>query len=392
MQHTARRQGRRGGAWWLIGAAALVACCRAAALGTLTVYQKCGLIADVESDLTQCTQVRCVSGSECDGLNAKCSKFMYCAAPGDNGNASVAGSSAAAASYSSAPLLGNGQCTAALPLGEACRDHADCVDYWAGAYCSPDTHVCTRARTLNEHCDDVARCAYPLKCRNGTCEDENTLATGEACDTALDNGGCHLSLYCDAASGQCQELPGEGKACDAEMGCSLALTCTNESQVCVHAMTRNATQPCTTALDCQDGLVCARDGVCHERPDNHTSTPECKSQADCPITSYCHCDYATGATRCLPLPVSSVSVLEAFEVLVACVRLDADLSVDRCQDELLQVQRAVNASAILDSECSRIATQSSDSVDPLLLLVPVAIMAVILVLVLIVKLGAPKEK
>jgi len=71
--------------------------------------------------------------------------------------------------------------------------------------------------------------------------------------------------------------------------------------------------------------------------------------------------------------------------------LDPDLSVSRCQAELVQVQRSANASAILDFECSRLPV-IDNSINLVLLVVPVIILVVILALVLVVKLGIPTDK
>ena len=373
--------------------AVLVAVCRGLAAGPRAVYEACGLLVDTASaPASTCAAVECVSGANCSGSAAmRCSKFMYCAAP-------AAASGSGSASGAPEPA-GEPECAAALALGKACAAHTDCIDVWAGAFCSPVTHVCTRARTAGEHCDAAATCAYPLACEGDVCVDHHALAAGEACDPAAaaadprSNGGCHLSLHCDAATARCAELPGAaGAACDPAVGCALPLACVPETRVCAAAPARNASEACVTALDCADGLVCARNGTCAAAPADHAATPACRSHADCAATSYCHCDATSGALRCLPLPVARAATAEALAALAACVALDADLSLARCQDELLAVQRAANASAILDRECSRLPAAVAESVDPLLLLVPVAIMVLILALVLVVKLGAPPEK
>ena len=378
--------------------AALGAVCSGLAAGPRAVYEACGLLVDTASEPSAtCAAVECVSGTNCSGSAAmRCSKFMYCAAP----EAATTTSSSGASGASGAPEPeGEHECAPALALGKACVAHTDCIDVWAGAFCSPVTHVCTRARTAGEHCDAAATCAYPLVCEGDVCVDRHALAAGEACDAAAaaadprSNGGCHLSLHCDAATARCAELPGAaGAACEPAVGCALPLLCVPETGRCAAAPARNASQSCTTALDCAEGLVCARNGTCAPAPADHGATPACRSHADCAATSYCHCDAATGALRCLPLPVARAATAEALAALAACVALDADLSLARCQDELLAVQRAANASAFLDAECSRLPAAVAEAVDPLLLLVPVAIMVLILALVLVVKLGAPPEK
>jgi len=80
-----------------------------------------------------------------------------------------------------------------------------------------------------------------------------------------------------------------------------------------------------------------------------------------------------------------------FNELLACANLDPDLSLARCQNELVAVQRAINASAILDYECSRLPSVEV-AINLVLLVVPVVILVMILILVIIVKLGIPKDK
>ena len=397
MGRPARRRGA-GGAVAAVAAvcavAALGVVCGGMAAGPRAVYEASGLLVDTAgAPPAACAAVECVRGANCSGSPAKrCTKFMYCAV-------APAASTSASGSATGPENEGEGVCEAALPLGAACRAHADCLDVWAGAFCSPVTGVCTRARTAGEACDAAAACAYPLVCADGACADRHALAAGEACDTAAaasdprSNGGCHLSLHCDAATARCAELPARaGAACDPAVGCALPLQCVPETRVCAAAPERNATQACATALDCAEGLVCARNGTCAERPADHAATPECRTHADCAQTSYCHCDAKTGALRCLPLPVARAETAAAFAALAACAARDPDLALARCQDELLAVQRAANASAVLDAECSRLPEDVAEAVDPLLLLVPVAIMVLILALVLVVKLGAPPEK
>jgi len=353
--------------------------------GPRKVYQAAGLIVNLTSDLKKCPKVQCVSGTNCTAeSNMKCDKFTYCGelVPNSTDSSSVI--------ESSSIVLGDA-CLPGLALGKACTNNTDCLDYWSGAYCSPDTHVCTRARVLNESCTADAPCVFPLDCEDGFCVDRFVLTAGDVCDKSLENGGCHYSLFCDNTTNMCKELPVEGEECRDDVGCAVPFFCSPRSGKCLAAMSRPEFESCVTALDCEEGLVCARNKTCITPSDNYTQTPKCSKNEDCPQTSYCHCDYVTGENRCLPLPISSESTLDAFNKLVGCISLDPDLSVARCQTELVNAQRAANASAIIDFECSRLPAVVT-SIDLVLLLVPVAILVMILILVVIVKLGIPKDK
>jgi len=365
----------------------ILSLCDAMAEGPRIVLQKSGFLVDTDSDLTQCEVVKCVSGVNCsEESTMKCSKFTYCA------DVETLASSATSSDSGSQDVIYTEECTTGLAIGQECHNSTDCIDYWSGAYCSPSTHVCSRARVLNESCDKNVTCAFPLVCGDeGVCVSSFSLTVGRQCDLTKEpiNGGCHLSLYCN--SDVCVEFPGLGEPCNDTTGCALPYLCSSADHICVKAMSHDVGESCLTSLDCKENLICARNGTCVLPLDNYTYAVNCSSQDDCGETSYCHCDYVSGVSMCLPLPLSSNDTLELFNTLVACVNLDPDMSVSRCQAELVDVQRAINASAIIDFECSRI-QPFDNAIDLLLLLVPVTILISILGLVLIVKLGIPSDK
>jgi hypothetical protein len=84
-------------------------------------------------------------------------------------------------------------------------------------------------------------------------------------------------------------------------------------------------------------------------------------------------------------------VANAFAALAGCALLDPDNSVLGCELQVFDVLRAAN-STLLDEYCARPSVAiTSTGINPALLIVPVAILAVILILVLIVSVsGAPK--
>jgi len=360
-----------------------VTVCNALSAGPLYILEKSGYIVNMDSNLSECSAVKCVSGVNCSEDSAmKCSKFTYCAEFEVNVSSEDTGST---------HLVVMEECITGVPLGKECKHDSDCIDYWSGAYCSLETHLCTRARVLNESCNANVSCVFPLECEAGFCVNNYAFTVGEPCDTSKKNGGCHLSLYCSSVTHLCEDLPVLDEPCNDEVGCALPYFCSPTDNVCVEPMSRSEGESCVTSLDCNYTLICARNRTCVLPIENYTDAVNCSSNADCDEASYCHCDYVTGVSMCLPLPVSSQANLELFEALLSCVGLDPDMSVARCQNELVDVQRAINASAIIDLECSRLPS-FNNSIDLLLLLVPVSILVVILCLVLIVKLGIPKDK
>jgi len=357
--------------------------------GPKTLLERSGFIVDTKSDLKECKKVNCVSGMNCsDDSSMKCGKFEYCAEYETNISSGSSSSFVMDSSY----IVIVEECSAGLPLGKECRNSTDCIDYWAGAYCSAETHLCTRARVLNEACNANTTCAFPLQCEGGLCVNKYSLTSGQECDPKnKENGGCHLSLYCNTATNKCTEFPGLGEDCNDDVGCALPYFCSPTKNVCLAPMSRKLGESCVTSLDCNENLICARNQTCVEPLSNYTDAVNCTKNEDCLETSYCHCDYVSGVSMCLPLPLSANMTLDLFNTLLSCVNLDPDLSVARCQLELVDVQRAANASAIIDFECSRLPSLDN-SIDLLLLLVPVIILVSILGLVLIVKLGIPTDK
>jgi len=360
--------------------------------GAKIVYERTGFVVDANKIPGECQVVKCVSGMNCsEDSSMKCGKFSYCAeieilTSSSSSSSSFNPHSNEAAFYE--------ECSAGLALGKECVNSTDCFDYWSGAYCSAETHVCTRARVLGESCNANTTCVFPLECEGGVCVNKFALSAGQVCDSknrSIVNGGCHLSLYCSTVNNQCTELPTLGESCNDDAGCAPPYFCHPTRSVCLAPMTRIMGESCYTSLDCQEGLICARNKTCVQPISNYTDAVNCSSSADCLQTSYCSCDYVSGVSMCLPLPISTNETLALFNVLVSCINLDPDFSVSRCQMELLDVQRSANASAILDFECSRLPSYNNN-IDLLLLLVPVCILVFILGLVLIVKLGIPSDK
>lgn len=160
-----------------------------------------------------------------------------------------------------------GTCVAVTPLpdaeiGESCAE-AECV---SGAYCDTND-VCRAQAQVGESCEGFGSCVTGAVCdldfqtnmgtcvvlpdEGETCDPElffgiitclrtdnwcdpadmvckDKLAVGATCDVEI--GGCVDYAYCDA--GTCAALPGEGGACDVELGpeCLGDLDCVN--QVC----------------------------------------------------------------------------------------------------------------------------------------------------------------
>lgn len=213
--------------------------CRVLAAG-IAVGQPCG----------QNPNVDCVEGSACSfdpdtstqvctplaGLGESC-EFANCDAEG-------------ACNYDGLKYA----CASRKGEGEACQYYLDCMD---GLVCVRDEQntngVCVRPADEGEDCVEAVN-SYETTCRR------------------FDN-------YCDAGSLKCVTLPGQGEACETDVGCRGDFFCTQVDYTC--SPVADAGEPC----DYYDFeyVPCSGDHSCVY--DNVTNTTECvaPSGEHCPV-------------------------------------------------------------------------------------------------------------
>lgn len=163
-----------------------------------------------------------------------------------------------------------GVCVAYPKRGDACTDRCSPDDY-----CDTTTHVCTALKPAGATCTNLGECEGELQCNGpeGARVCSGPGQSGDPCPVVVTvERRCALGLYC------------------ASEGTSLSGTC---------APRVGEAQPCTTSLQCQDGLVCvaAADGTasCARPlaegaacvPTPAVGIPGCQLQLACDPTSHC---------------------------------------------------------------------------------------------------------
>jgi hypothetical protein len=173
----------------------------------------------------------------------------------------------------------NGQCTAFLAEGEACRfGHGGCDP--VKDYCpSPSTPVCTPRTVVaaSEVCSDFASgtpCADGLRCQNSICTTAG--AEGQVCGSSSD---CAGSLYC--FEGVCRPMIAAGRDCSALDSCEDGLVCVGNYTDCPG--------------DSGSRFPSCLRGTCTKVPDIGDVCEQ--TTGSCPLSAYC--DLTSG--KCEPL-------------------------------------------------------------------------------------------
>lgn len=149
---------------------------------------------------------------------------------------------------------GSGLCDP-ISVGAACETAMDCE----GLICVDG--LCSR------ECDEDVPCPIPFTCYAGLCllaEIGASCDGDEACDSGLcvdgvctrpcDELPCEEGWSCDEETGLCDPPP-PGSACETDEACPGSL--------CVDAQ---CAAPCASDDTCEEGLICADDGVCVTAP------------------------------------------------------------------------------------------------------------------------------
>jgi hypothetical protein len=168
-----------------------------------------------------------------------------------------------------------GICTANLPDGAACQDHADCLSIHCGpgGTCQPplpdgsdceDDEQCrnycvdrkcgTREVSLGGDCTSSVWCEGGAFCADGKCiprfADGATCTDNEQCAFACIAGKCAPNSACGAG--------GEGEACFLSDNCEAGLICAMFLRRCTAP--KAAGEACEVdALECVDSTYCATD-------------------------------------------------------------------------------------------------------------------------------------
>lgn len=184
---------------------------------------------------------------------------------------------------------------APIALGMPCTSNLSCVD---GAYCPPDTGVCSPLRGSGELCAGSDECGYGLACAgpSGMRMCQLLPGPGEACRFDLpcrDEG-----VNCDTTTSTCAQVGVQGAACTSSVQCSPYYRCDFTAGTCAKGPSLG--EPCASGSRCfeagtycesatltcapvkADGMPCDSDLECEsELCDFATATPVCASPQLC---------------------------------------------------------------------------------------------------------------
>lgn len=191
-------------------------------------------------------------------------------------------------------------------------------------------------------------------------------------------------------------MPTLNESCDVSLGCRPPYYCSvSRGSVCVDLMSLNESEPCVSSIYCKEDLVCGRNGTCMKKVKNENagaSSSKCSSHKDCPVDSYCDCDYEKGETKCKRLAKSKEELRDAFKEFAHCVNRQPDADILRCADEILGVYAITNPH-LLRGSCTESPDASVKKSPPAAdLLVPIAFIVVLLIFIGVVLYDSDKSE
>ena len=226
----------------------------------------------------------CAIDQECAG-DTYCNKGLVESCPGTCASLQTSGLPCLVSSECADGLVcRRGTCSTALAEGDSCSKHLGFGECEAGLICqgsSADTFTCRKVSAVyvgkeGAACDRTDKlCEQGLICQSqsatsvmGKCA---KLAAGGGVCRPSEPGQCPSDFYCKDArdgvtarapvgvDGVCSELPVEGAACLAAIGCMPGMICSNVDQRC-HARA-GVGQPCVEDAQCYTSR-CNDSGKC----------------------------------------------------------------------------------------------------------------------------------